>query len=66
MSGIDILKEFDFKFNKNFGQNFIFDKNFLESIVRECGITKDTTVVEIGAGAGTRTCKESIFLRDRQ
>ena len=29
-------------------QNFIFDKNFLESIVRDCGITKDTTVVEIG------------------
>lgn len=55
LSNIDLLKEFDFKFNKSFGQNFIFDKNFLESIVRDCGITKDTTVVEIGAGAGTLT-----------
>ncbi|MBO7219314.1 MAG: ribosomal RNA small subunit methyltransferase A [Clostridia bacterium] len=55
MSNIETLKEFDFKFNKSFGQNFIFDKNFLESIVRDCGITKDTTVVEIGAGAGTLT-----------
>ncbi|MBQ9791747.1 MAG: hypothetical protein IJW28_04085 [Clostridia bacterium] len=55
MSNIDLLKEFDFKFNKSFGQNFIFDTNFLESIVRDCGITKDTTVVEIGAGAGTLT-----------
>ena len=55
LSNIETLKEFDFKFNKSFGQNFIFDKNFLESIVRDCGITKDTTVVEIGAGAGTLT-----------
>ena len=55
MSNIETLKEFDFKFNKSFGQNFIFDKNFLEAIVRDCGITKDTTVVEIGAGAGTLT-----------
>ena len=44
LSNIETLKEFDFKFNKSFGQNFIFDKNFLESIVRDCGITKDTTV----------------------
>ena len=55
LSNIETLKEFDFKFNKSFGQNFIFDKNFLEAIVRDCGITKDTTVVEIGAGAGTLT-----------
>ena len=55
MSSIELLKENDFKFNKSFGQNFIFDKNFLASIVKDCGITKDTTVVEIGAGAGTLT-----------
>jgi 16S rRNA (adenine1518-N6/adenine1519-N6)-dimethyltransferase len=55
LSSIELLKENDFKFNKSFGQNFIFDKNFLLSIVKDCGITKDTTVVEIGAGAGTLT-----------
>ena len=55
LSSIELLKENDFKFNKSFGQNFIFDKNFLMSVVRDCGITKDTVVVEIGAGAGTLT-----------
>ena len=28
-----ILKDNNFKFNKAYGQNFIFDKNFLKSIV---------------------------------
>lgn len=52
--GIDILNKHSFNFNKAYGQNFIFDKNFLESIV--IGIVdKNTNVVEIGAGAGTLT-----------
>lgn len=49
-----ILKENNFKFNKAYGQNFIFDKNFLKSIV-DMVVTPNDTVVEIGAGAGTLT-----------
>lgn len=49
-----ILKDNNFKFNKAYGQNFIFDKNFLKSIV-DLVVTPDDTVVEIGAGAGTLT-----------
>ena len=50
-----ILKANGFEFKKKFGQNFISDTNLLRSIVELSGITKDTTVVEIGCGAGTLT-----------
>lgn len=54
MNNMDILKEHDFRFNKAYGQNFIFDTNFLSSIVEKINPTgKD--VLEIGAGAGTLT-----------
>ena len=49
-----ILKDANFKFNKGYGQNFIFDTNFLNSIVENIA-TKDDEVLEIGAGAGTLT-----------
>ncbi len=54
MSNIETLKEHNFKFNKAYGQNFIFDTNFLQSIVDKLDI-KDKTVLEIGPGAGTLT-----------
>jgi len=44
-----------FKFNKGLGQNFILDEGFLESIVKELGLLRTDTVVEIGTGAGTMT-----------
>ncbi len=50
-----ILQKHGFNFKKQFGQNFISDTNLLSSIVEVSGITKDTTVVEIGCGAGTLT-----------
>lgn len=43
------------KFNKNFGQNFIFDTNLLKAIVNDAGINEHTEVLEIGTGAGTLT-----------
>lgn len=49
-----ILKDNNFKFNKAYGQNFIFDKNFLKSVV-DLVVTPNDVVVEIGAGAGTLT-----------
>lgn len=45
----------DFRFNKKFGQNFIFDQNFLRSVVKDAEINNETDVLEIGAGAGTLT-----------
>lgn len=54
MSNLEILNKYDFKFNKAYGQNFIFDTNFLKSFVDGI-ITKDTDVLEIGPGAGTLT-----------
>jgi len=61
MSNLDILKNHNFKFNKAYGQNFIFDTNFLESIVDKLDIT-NKIVLEIGPGAGTLTsilCKKA-------
>ena len=53
MSNIEILNKHNFKFNKSYGQNFIFDKNFLRSFLDE---TYDNAeILEIGPGAGTLT-----------
>ena len=51
----EILDKYGFKMKKQFGQNFLSDNNLLYSIVSASGVTKDTTVVEIGCGAGTLT-----------
>ena len=40
MSEIDAIKTNNFKFNKKFGQNFIFDKNLLNAIIDDSNITK--------------------------
>lgn len=50
-----ILQKHGFSFKKQFGQNFISDVNLLSSIVEASGIDGETTVVEIGCGAGTLT-----------
>ena len=50
-----VLEKHGFHFKKQFGQNFISDTNLLKSIVEASGIDKNTTVVEIGCGAGTLT-----------
>ncbi len=50
-----ILIKNGFSFKKQFGQNFISDTNLLKSIVEGAEINSDTTVIEIGPGAGTLT-----------
>lgn len=47
------FKDVDFK--KSLGQNFISDKNLLNSIIKLSEITNQDNVLEIGAGAGTLT-----------
>ena len=54
-----ILKDNDFAFKKNFGQNFLTDDQLLNNIVTGAGVTKSDTVLEIGMGAGTLTRKLS-------
>ena len=51
----EILAENNFGFKKKFGQNFITDKNLLESIVSLAEVENGDTVIEIGCGAGTLT-----------
>ena len=48
-----IIGQHNFKFNKAYGQNFIFDKNFLRSITDH--IPENSVILEIGPGAGTLT-----------
>lgn len=55
MSTKELLSKNHFQFNKNFGQNFILDTNFLASLVTMCKMGKETEVLEIGTGAGTLT-----------
>ncbi len=52
---IEILKKYDFMFQKRFGQNFLIDTHVLEKIIRSAEITKEDLVLEIGPGIGTMT-----------
>lgn len=52
---IEVLKKYNFSFQKKFGQNFLIDTHVLEKIIEESGITKDDCVLEIGPGIGTMT-----------
>ena len=53
----DILQQHNFQFKSHFGHNFITDTHLLQSIVHLSGIDKNSTVVEIGVGAGTLTAE---------
>lgn len=44
-----------FHFKKNFGQNFLKDKNIINKIVENAKIDKDTLVIEVGPGEGALT-----------
>lgn len=52
---IEILKKYNFNFQKKFGQNFLIDSHVLEKIIRAAEITKEDVVLEIGPGIGTLT-----------
>lgn len=52
---IEILKKYDFSFQKKFGQNFLIDTHVLDKIILAADITKDDMVLEIGPGIGTMT-----------
>lgn len=52
---IEVLKKYNFSFQKKFGQNFLIDTHVLEKIIEESEITLDDCVLEIGPGIGTMT-----------
>lgn len=52
---IEIIKKYQFDFQKKFGQNFLIDGHVLDKIIASAEITKDDYVLEIGPGIGTMT-----------
>ncbi|MDE7015675.1 MAG: 16S rRNA (adenine(1518)-N(6)/adenine(1519)-N(6))-dimethyltransferase RsmA [Kineothrix sp.] len=52
---IDILKKYNFSFQKRYGQNFLVDTHILDKIVEASSITEKDCVLEIGPGIGTMT-----------
>lgn len=51
----EIIKKYDFVFQKRFGQNFLIDANIVNKIIGLSEITENDCVVEIGPGIGTMT-----------
>ncbi len=49
------LLDLGWKPKKQFGQNFLFDSNFLDLIVREAALDPEDVVVEFGTGPGQLT-----------
>ena len=52
---IEVIKKYEFCFQKKFGQNFLIDGHVLDKIIAVAGVTKDDMVLEIGPGIGTMT-----------
>lgn len=52
---IEIIKKYDFVFQKKFGQNFLIDGRVLAKIIDAAGIGPEDCVLEIGPGIGTMT-----------
>ena len=52
---IEIIRKYEFAFQKKFGQNFLIDGHVLDKIIAAARVTKEDCVVEIGPGIGTLT-----------
>ena len=50
-----ILRKNNFTFEKKYGQNFLTDFDLLGRVVEKSGVNENSTVIEIGVGAGTLT-----------
>lgn len=51
----EILKKYQFRMQKKYGQNFLIDSNILHKIVEAAQVTREDCVLEIGPGIGTMT-----------
>ena len=57
-----ILRKYETKAKKKFGQNFLIDENVVDTIVESAEITDKDLIIEIGPGLGTltkRLCKKA-------
>ncbi len=52
---VEIIKKYEFVFQKKYGQNFLIDSHVVEKIIRSAALTKEDCVLEIGPGIGTMT-----------
>ncbi len=52
---LSILKENNIKLDRRKGQNYLIDSNILQKIINYSDLSKNDTVLEIGAGIGTLT-----------
>ncbi|MCL1990019.1 MAG: 16S rRNA (adenine(1518)-N(6)/adenine(1519)-N(6))-dimethyltransferase RsmA [Defluviitaleaceae bacterium] len=50
-----IIAQYEFKFKKKFGQNFLTDANILRKIIQAADLNKDVAVIEVGPGIGALT-----------
>jgi 16S rRNA (adenine1518-N6/adenine1519-N6)-dimethyltransferase len=53
----DILKLHNIELKKSLGQNFLFERNSVDKIVKTAAVTKDDIVLEIGPGIGHLTAQ---------
>jgi 16S rRNA (adenine1518-N6/adenine1519-N6)-dimethyltransferase len=51
----EILRRYDIRLTKRFGQHFLIDENILNKEVQSAGIGSEDLVIEVGAGIGTLT-----------
>lgn len=54
-STVEVIKKYDFSFQKRYGQNFLIDEHVLDKIIDAADVTSDDGVIEIGPGIGTMT-----------
>ena len=55
LSSSDLIKKYNISAKKSLGQNFIFDKNLTDKIVRCAGELNNSKILEVGPGAATLT-----------
>ena len=59
-----LMRRYDLRFHKRFGQNFLIDDNILNRIADAAEISSSDSVLEIGAGIGTLT--QALALRAKK
>ena len=55
MTTKELIKKYNIKAKKQWGQNFLLDDNLLRKMAKLSGIKQESTVVEIGPGLGSLT-----------
>ena len=60
----NLMRRYDLRFHKRFGQNFLIDENILNRIADAAEISLSDSVLEIGSGIGTLT--QALALRAKK